>query len=104
RINTNINVWTVYEHISGIIISVGDTVDPFNPIAQFMNRDELDKYGWQFDHVHFEILKQEPRPLKVNNKTPFRFYGSYNLECYSKSDLDKLYYDPIEFLKNNGSL
>lgn len=33
-----------------------------------MNTQELNTYGWQFDHVHFEILKIKPQPLKVTNR------------------------------------
>ena len=92
-------VWTVYEHIAGITVSVGDTVSPYKPIARFMNRSELDRYGWQFDHVHFEVLKVRPRSLKPIDKTPFRFFGTYSLECYAESDLENYYYDPISFME-----
>jgi hypothetical protein len=78
---------------------VGDIVSPHEPIARFMNRQELDRYGWQFDHVHFEVLKVCPRPLKPTNKTPLRFFNTYSLECHTESDLEKYYYDPIAFME-----
>jgi murein DD-endopeptidase MepM/ murein hydrolase activator NlpD len=92
-------VWTVYEHIAGIMVTVGDIVSPHKPIARFMNKKELDKYGWQFDHVHFEVLKTRPRALRPTDKTPLRFLGTYSLECYTVSDLQKYYYDPILFME-----
>ena len=46
--------WTLYEHIAGIKVNLGDTVKPNNAIARFMNTKELQLYGWQFDHF---ILK-----------------------------------------------
>ena len=92
-------VWTVYEHIAGIMVTVGNVVLPHEPIARFMNRQELDCYGWQFDHVHFEVIKVCPRPLKPTDKTPLRFFSTYSLECYTESDLEKYYYDPISFME-----
>lgn len=93
--------WTVYEHVAGIGISVGDSVSPTEPIARFMNRDELNRYGWQFDHFHFEVLKVAPRHLKPTPKTPHRLYRVYNLECYTQSDLYRYYFDPLEFLDSH---
>ncbi|MBT3208540.1 MAG: M23 family metallopeptidase [Bacteroidetes bacterium] len=99
--NENQNtVWSVYEHVAGISVSVGDFVNPNYSIARFMNKNELEQYGWQFDHLHFEILKIKPRHLKPNKKIPFRFFGTYCLECYDISDLDKYYYNPMEYFKN----
>jgi len=92
-------VWTVYEHIAGITVTVGDMVSPHRPVARFMNREELDRYEWQFDHVHFEVLKVRPRALRPIAKTPLRFFGTYSLECYTTSDLEHYYYDPIAFLE-----
>ena len=57
--------WTVYEHIAGITVDLFDHVTPSSPIARFMNTGELDRYGWQFDHFHFEILKEQPIKLSV---------------------------------------
>ncbi len=48
------SIWTVYEHVAGIAVSVGDSVNPDDPIARFMNEPELDRHGWQFNHVHKE--------------------------------------------------
>jgi hypothetical protein len=90
-------VWSVYEHIAEITGAVGDSVSPHYPIARFMNKNELEQYGWQFDHLHFEILKIRPRHLKPNDKIPFRFFGTYCLECYNESDLQKYYYNPKEY-------
>jgi murein DD-endopeptidase MepM/ murein hydrolase activator NlpD len=93
--------WTVYEHVSGVRISVEDSVSATEPIARFMNRHELNRYGWQFDHFHFEILKIAPRPLKPKVGVPYRFFGTYNLECYNQSDLNRYYIDPIAFFENH---
>ena len=94
-------VWTVYEHLAGIIVSVGDSVFYNRPVARFMNREELDRYGWQFDHLHFEILKVKPQKIKTDSALPERHYNSYTLICYSKEKLHKYFYDPIEYFEEN---
>lgn len=90
-------IWSVYEHVAGISVSVGEIANPHRPIARFMNRGELKKYGRQFDHLHFEIMKIKPRTLRPGKKTPYRFFGTYSLVCYTKADLNKYYYDPKSF-------
>lgn len=94
------NFWTAYEHIAGISVKPGDQVDPFMQIARFMNREELNKYGWQFDHFHFEIIKIKPQAILNNPPHPERFYKSFTLECFSEKDLDKYFFDPLEFFKD----
>ena len=93
------SVWTVYEHIAGIRVSVGEVISAAEPIARFMNKQELDRFGWQFDHVHFEVLRHPLRPLMPSSDTPYRFFGTYSLECYTLADLQRYYHDPIEFLE-----
>ena len=70
-----------------------------NENLQICKKSELDKFGWQFNHIHLEILKHPPRPLKPTAQTPYRRYGTYSLECYTEKELDRYYYNPIEFLK-----
>ena len=93
--------WTVYEHIAGIKVKVMQYVNPDQPIARFMNREELDRYGWQFDHFHFEVLKVPPLRLKPGNKNPDRHFTPYTLVCYTPEDLDRYYYDPVNFLESH---
>lgn len=89
--------WTVYEHIAGIYVSVGDVVNSTVPIARFMNRDELNQYGWQFDHFHFEVLKVRPTALNFDPNKPERCFNSYSLVCFTTDDLNKYFHNPIEF-------
>lgn len=93
--------WTLYEHVAAIGVSVGDRVSPLKPIARFMSREELNRYGWQFDHFHLEVLKVKPMPIKPDSKNPERYYNSYSLICYVPEDLEKYYYDPLKFLGSN---
>ncbi len=64
-----------------------------------MNKDELNRYGWQFDHFHFEIMRVKPIPLKTNTSNPERYYNSYSLVCYTGQQLDKYFLDPYDFFK-----
>jgi murein DD-endopeptidase MepM/ murein hydrolase activator NlpD len=93
--------WTVYEHIAGIKVGLNERVKPDSPIARFMNKNELNKYGWQFDHFHFEVLKVEPFRLKHDHSNPDRKFSSYSLLCYTKDELNKYFYNPAVFLKHH---
>ena len=90
--------WTIYEHIAGIKVDLHEYVSPDSPIARFMNIDELDRYGWQFNHFHFEVLKAQPLRLKIERSLPDRLFASNTLVCYTKDDLNKYFYSPIKFL------
>jgi murein DD-endopeptidase MepM/ murein hydrolase activator NlpD len=92
--------WTVYEHIAGIKVNLNDHVSPDSPVARFMNRTELNRYGWQFDHFHLEILKIQPIRLKVDPLNPDRKFSSYTLVCYTKEELNKYFYNPLDFMQN----
>ncbi|MGZ4034391.1 MAG: M23 family metallopeptidase [Bacteroidia bacterium] len=93
--------WTLYEHVAGIKVNVNDPVDPEHAIARFMDKSELNHYGWQFDHFHLEILKVKPMRLLPDKLHPDRFYSSYSLICFKKEDLEKYYYDPLNFISQN---
>lgn len=96
-------VWTLYEHISGIKVHVGDIADPNTQLARFMNKDELNRFGWQFDHFHLEIIKVKPLEIKPTKDNPERFFNSYSLICYTVTDLQRYYFDPMEYFKTNNS-
>lgn len=93
--------WSLYEHVAGIAVKVGDEVSPPIPIARFMNKSELNRFGWQFNHFHLEILKYPPVAIRPTPKHPQRFYNSYSLVCYTPDDLNAYYFDPLIFLKSN---
>jgi hypothetical protein len=93
--------WTLYEHVASIEVNINDKVNSQFPVARYMNKRELCRYGWQFDHFHLEILKVKPKALKPTRNNPERFFDSYSLVCYSREDLNKYYYNPLEFLQTS---
>jgi len=101
--NNGKKFWTVYEHIAGISVSLNESVDTKNPIGRFMSIEELNKHGWQFDHFHFEVLKTKPYRLIWDSELPERVFNSYSLICFTTKDLNKYFYNPLNFLKSNMS-
>lgn len=93
-------VWTLYEHVGGILVSPEDKVFPDFPIARFFTREELDRYGWQFDHIHFEIIKKPLHKVNPGPKLPDRHYRSYTLDCLSEKQLERYMFDPVVFFRN----
>lgn len=96
-LSDSLKLWTVYEHVAGIVAQLHENVVPEKPIARFMTKDELDKYGWQFDHVHFEVMKITPRKRTPDKKRPFLHFGTYCLVCYNEKDLQHYYNHPFTF-------
>jgi murein DD-endopeptidase MepM/ murein hydrolase activator NlpD len=92
-------IWTVYEHILGIKCHVGDIISETSIIARFFNKDELNKYGWQFDHVHFEMMKAKPVKLRKNPRFPEYYYKTYNITCFTPAQLNRRMINPEEYFK-----
>jgi murein DD-endopeptidase MepM/ murein hydrolase activator NlpD len=93
-------IWTVYEHTGKILVTCGDTVGPNDTIALFMTREELHRHGWQFDHVHFEIMKRAPQKVPESRDLPLHLFCSYGLTCYNKKILSDCYENPLRFLQS----
>ena len=87
--------WSLYEHIAGVEVRLYEEVVTGQPLARFMNRDELNEYGWQFDHFHFELLKKAPIKIQPTEKTPDRHFRSHTLNCFTEKDLMQNFYDPM---------
>ncbi|MBC8043263.1 MAG: M23 family metallopeptidase [Rhizobacter sp.] len=93
-------LWTVYEHVAGIRVRPGEMVSSQTVIARLMSREELVHYGWQFNHLHFEILIAPPKPLVPTLRTPHRYFMTYALECETEAELLQRYINPPEFFKS----
>ena len=87
-------VWSVYCHIADEQISVNQIVDTETVIARRMNGPELDQFGWEYNHVHLEILKKLPAYVTdYNHRKTFT--------CYTEMEVDEYFYDPVKFLNNH---
>jgi hypothetical protein len=95
------NYWTVYEHLHVREKDIGKEVDWNDTIGWYFNKNELTTYGWQFDHLHFEILKIEPAPVKPTKRYPARQYQTYAITCSTKKELETRQENPVEFLRGN---
>ena len=91
-------IYSVYVHVTDIKVSIGDIVDNSSHIANLMNRKQLDLYGWDFNHLHFEILR-EPRIQEDTGK-----YLSFSTKCKTEEAVMKHFYNPELFLKEMWSL
>lgn len=91
-------LWSVYEHVAGIACALGDTAIPEQPIARFMSRTELDRHGWQFDHLHLELMKVSPRPRRADPRLPYCRLMTHGLTCCTREELEARYLDPLVFL------
>ena len=100
-IKTRDTVWTVYEHISVGNCHVGNAVAENTVIARFFNKAELDRYGWQFDHVHFEILKVRPLKIKPSKSQPECFYKTYAITCFTLDKLNSRMINPLGYFAKN---
>lgn len=91
---TGTAIYSVYVHVTNIKVSKGDIVRNTTHIADLMTKTQLDIYGWEFNHLHFEILKK-PRVHQVNGN-----YLSYSTKCKTKEDVRKNFQNPTLFLEN----
>lgn len=86
-------VWSVYVHIIEAQVKIGDRVESETVIARLMNQAELEAYGWEYHHVHLEILKKSPLPAT-------EFYYRKTFTCYTAEQVDEYFYDPVVFLNH----
>jgi hypothetical protein len=96
--DNNRTYWSVYEHLHVRINKINISITPFDTIGYFFSKDELNRYGWQFDHFHFEILKLEPPKFKTAGVNSLRNYKTFGILCFSREDLYMRQEDPLEFL------
>ena len=90
-------IYSVYVHVTNIKVNTGDIVGHTTHIADLMDKAQLDTYGWEFNHLHFEILKK-PRVHEINGN-----YLSYSTRCKTKEDVLEHFHNPELFLKKMWS-
>lgn len=90
--------WSVYEHFIPDTGKPGDPVHPDQPIGRLMTLSELNRYGWQFNHLHLELMKILPVPLKPTKEEPDRRFITHGLACFNREKLRKTYWNPADWL------
>lgn len=85
-------LWTVYVHVGKVKVRLGELVRSDTVIAYLMDEHQLNYYGWEFNHLHFEVLKF-PRINEVGK------YLSFSTGCKTRKEVKKHFYNPIDFLK-----
>jgi len=93
--------WTLYEHFHVLVHTLGQQVNTNDTLGYYFNKRELNVHGWQFDHVHFEVMKVAPPVMKPTARAPLRAYGSYTITTYTKQDLDRRLENPLHFLQQH---
>ncbi|MGE3063305.1 MAG: M23 family metallopeptidase [bacterium] len=88
-------VYSVYTHISDIMVSPGDSVNHLSVIGSFIDYQKLDKWGEYLNHIHFEMLKTRPKTAGFANNR--EIFSSYSIDITKKSDIEKFFYDPKIF-------
>ena len=92
RLPSEETIWTVYVHVTKVKVKEGDLVSNDTIIAHLMDKSQLKKYGWEFNHLHFEVLKY-PRISETGK------YLSFSTECKTKKEVEKHFYNPVTFLQ-----
>ena len=93
KLETGEIIYSVYVHITDIQVSIGEIVDCNTIVGRLMNAEQLNKYGWEFNHIHFEILKSKPR-IEDPGK-----YLSYSVLCKTPKEVDAHFYNPVTFFQ-----
>ena len=86
-------VYSVYVHVTNIQVKIGDMVTSDTIIATLMDKQQLNNFGWEYNHLHFEILKK-PRTCEIGKIL------SYSTKCRTIKEVEKHFYNPISFLKS----
>ncbi len=82
-------VFSSYKHLQEIYVENGTEVNQDTKLARLYTRAEAKKQGGNYDHLHLEIRKS------------FDDYGCASWLTMTKDELNKYFFDPLDFLKKN---
>ncbi len=83
------SIYTSYKHLGDIYVKTGDIVNKNTKLARLYTRKEAKKLGGNYDHLHLEIRKK------------FDDYGCASWLTMTKTELNKRFYDPLDFIRKN---
>lgn len=82
-------VFTSYKHLQETYLETGQKVSADTKIGRLYTRAEARRLGGNYHHLHLEIRKA------------FDDYGVASWATIKKSELNKRFYDPHRFMKEN---
>jgi murein DD-endopeptidase MepM/ murein hydrolase activator NlpD len=82
-------IYTSYKHLQEIYVENGIQVDQNTKLGRLYTHAEAQKLKGNYDHLHFEVRKS------------FDDYGCASWLTMTKEELNKYFYNPLDFLKNN---
>ncbi|MEO0237999.1 MAG: M23 family metallopeptidase [candidate division WOR-3 bacterium] len=94
-LRNNKKVYSVYLHISDIMVNINDTVDEKTVLGSFIDYKNLDKWGEFLNHLHFEMLKVPPKFVGFDRGDSI--FNSYSINIKRKDEIDDFYFDPKIF-------
>lgn len=80
-------IYTSYKHLQEIYVKRGMNVDQSTKLARLYTREEAQKQGGSYDHLHLEIRKS------IDD------YGCASWLTMTKDELNKYFYNPMNFMK-----
>ncbi|RDC58339.1 M23 family peptidase [Pedobacter chinensis] len=83
------DMFTSYKHLKEVYVSNGQQVDQNTKLARLFTKEESKKYGGDYHHLHLEIRKK------------FDDYGCASWLTFNNNQLNKRFYNPQFFLKEN---
>jgi len=82
-------IFTSYKHLQEVYVKTGMQVNADTKIARLYTRAEAKKLGGNYDHLHLEIRKS------------FYDYGCASWLTMTKEELNKYFYNPVDFMRKN---
>jgi len=82
-------IYTSYKHLQEIYVKNGMQVNQDTKLGRLYTHAEAQSLKGNYDHLHFEVRKS------------FDDYGCASWLTMTKEELNKYFYNPLDFLKNN---
>jgi murein DD-endopeptidase MepM/ murein hydrolase activator NlpD len=82
-------IYTSYKHLQEIYVKNGMQVDQNTKLGRLYTHAEAQALKGNYDHLHFEVRKS------------FEDYGCASWLTMTKDELNKYFYNPLDFLKSH---
>jgi murein DD-endopeptidase MepM/ murein hydrolase activator NlpD len=89
KLSTGKIIYTSYKHLQEILVTNGQEVTPETNLGRLYTAGEARELGGNYNHLHLEIRKE------------FDDFGVASWGTLTRADLDRRFYDPWKFMKDN---